>query len=36
VPSISVPFLPSGGELMVVSKDPFAAYYPRLPTLSSD
>ena len=40
VPSISVPFLmtriPSGEELMVVSKDPFATYYLRLSTLSSD
>ena len=40
LPSISVPFLmtriPSGGELMVVSKNPFATYYPRLLTLSSD
>src|SRR6516225_9093918 len=25
----------SAGELMVVSKDPFVTYYPRLPTLSS-
>jgi hypothetical protein len=40
VPSISVPFLmtriSSGEELMVVSQDPFATYYPWLPTLSFD
>ena len=40
VPSISVPFLitsiPSEGELMVVSKNLLATYYPQLRRLSSD